>query len=85
MMKMWIYKSVKNPEQGFTIQEETKKVYSIWLDPYQGGYACDSDWYLIDDIDEFPNLPETGEWKSFDDAYKWIVDNYGEITEIEDD
>jgi len=83
MMKMWIYKSVKNPEIGFTIQEETKKIYSIWFDKYQGGYAHDTDWSLIDN--EFPNVPESGQWKSFDEAHKWIVDNYGEITEIEDD
>ena len=99
MMKMWRYKSEKNPEVGFTIQEQNemkysrklselvktgKKVYTIWHDPYEGGTAYDTDWNDVNQ-DNYPNVPDLGEWKSFDEAYKWVVDNYGEITEIEDD
>ena len=75
MLKIKVYKLDKNPEQGFTIQEDNSTSYSIWHDPYQGGYAYDPDWYKMDNI----------ECKSFDEAYKFIVDNYGSITEIEDD
>jgi hypothetical protein len=95
-MKIWKYKLTKNPNDyegdGFTIQEENhgkkpnKKTYSIWHDPFEGGQAYDSDWTIVNE-ETFPNLnlPDLGEWKSFDEAYKWIVDNFGEITEIEID
>lgn len=95
-MQMWIYRLNNNEEQAFCIQEQDetkyhrngtstktgKKVYTIWHDQYEGGYAYDSDWNFVDG-DGYPNVPESGEWKSYDDAYKWIIDNYGNVTEIE--
>ena len=86
-MEFWIYRLNKDENQAFNIQEQTtkgKKIYTIWHDKYEGGYAYDSDWSLVDG-DEFPNVPDSGEWTSYDEAYKWIVDNYGEVTEIEYD
>lgn len=83
-MKIWNYQRKKHPEEGFGIQEENDQKYSIWHDPHGGGYAYDIDWYLINDVDEYPNIPKDGLWNSFDEAYKWIVDNYGKITEIDE-
>ena len=83
-MQFWIYRLNKDENQAFNIQEH-KKIYTIWHDKYEGGYAYDSDWSLVDGGDEFPNVPDSCEWNSYDEAYKWIVDNYGEVTEIEYD
>jgi len=83
---------------GFLIQKEnvfvyhkdgtktkTNKVrYTIWHDPYEGGQAYDSDWSYVTN-DDYNNVPMNNEWLSHDDAHKWIVDTYGDITEIEDD
>ena len=99
MIKMWIYQSKSDNTQGFTIQENIefkyhkdgtrtktgKKVFNIWHDQYEGGYAYDSDWFLMDDETLYPNLPKSYQWNSFDEAYKWLVDNYGEVIEIGDD
>lgn len=84
-MQFWIYRLNKDENQAFNIQEQDKmgkKIYTIWYDKYEGGYAYDSDWSYVDG-DEFPNVPDSSEWKSYDEAYKWIVDNYGDVTEIE--
>jgi len=73
MLKIKVYKLDKHPEQGLTIQEDNSKSFSIWHDPYQGGYAYDADWYRVKE-----------KCKSFDEAYQFIVNQYGSITEIED-
>jgi hypothetical protein len=75
MKKIWTYQVKEDSKQGFLIQENNesdKKNYTIWHDPYLGGYAYDSDWLLVGKKEH-----------SFDKAYKWIVQNYGEIIEIE--
>ena len=74
MLKIKVYKLDKHPEQGLTIQEDNSTSFSIWHDPYQGGYAYDGDWYRVKEG-----------CKSFDEAYQFIVNQYGSITEIEDD
>lgn len=81
-MKITIYQSKVNPEMGFSISEDfenkynpktkssnttTNKVYSVWVDRYEGGEAYESDWEYID------------EFKSFEVALKHITDTYGEI------
>ncbi len=83
-MQMWTYQSVKNPEQGFTIQEHNNKKYSIWIDEYEAGFAYDTDWRLIDESFNFINFPLDGYFSSFDESYKWIVENYGEIIDMND-
>jgi len=94
-MKNWKYNLDKDSEQGFAIQEDelikyknnvesikTGKInYIIWHDQYEGGEAYYDDWTLVDDMDVYPNLPDHG-WETFEDAYNWIVDNYGSITKI---
>ena len=96
-MRFWIYRLNKDENQAFNIQEHdifssktgklvnVGKKYTIWYDKYEGGYAYDSDWTYVYDSDEFPNVPESGKWKSYEEAYKWITDNYGEVTEIDYD
>ncbi len=84
-MKITIFQLKSNPEIGFSIQEDfenkwdsklqqsikTKnKSYILWMDPYEGGEAYETDW---DHIDEF---------KSFDDAMNYILENHGEVEKI---
>jgi hypothetical protein len=40
------------------------------MDPYEGGEAYESDWEYIN------------EFKSFDDAMNYILENYGEVQKI---
>ena len=82
-------------EQGFCIQRHfkckykkngkkiktDKKIYIIFHDPYEGGEASDEDWICVDK-EHYYNVPNDNEWYSREDAYKWIIDNYGDITEI---
>ncbi len=83
-IKEWIFLIDKSPDEGLCIQETDevkysknvpkmtgKKIYTIWHDPYESGEAYIEDWNYFDESD------------SFDGAYKWCVDNYGKITEIE--
>jgi len=42
----------------------------VWIDNYEGGEAYIEDWEYLDEFETF-NL-----------AYQWIIDNYGELTEI---
>jgi hypothetical protein len=84
-MKITIFQLKSNPEIGFSIQEDfenkwdsklqqsikTKnKSYNLWVDTYEGGEAYETDW---DHIDEF---------KSFDDAMNYILENHGEVEKI---
>lgn len=65
-MNIKTYKSKTNEEYGFSIQEYNKKV-SLWMDEYEGGDAHDIDWSYID------------EFKTVDEAYSYILENYGEV------
>lgn len=84
-MKITIYKSKVNPDMGFSIQEDfenkydpqTKqlkrskdKIFTLWIDEFEGGEAYESDWTYVEDENEF---------KSHEEALKYIVDNYGEV------
>jgi hypothetical protein len=92
-MKAFRYRLKKDPDQGFCIQEYEeikykrnsqektgKNIFTIWHDPYEGGEANYEDWTSVDN--EYPNVPKHCEWKSFNDAYQWIIDNYGEVKKI---
>jgi len=69
MTRTWIYQSKDNPEIGLII-EETKANFSVWIDNYEGGEA-----YITD-------LDFLNDFESYEDAYDWIVENYGEIVEL---
>ena len=84
-MKITIYKSKVNPDLGFSIHEDfenkwdaklqksisTKnKVYQLWMDEFEGGEAYETDWEHIN------------EFKSFDDAMKYILENHGEVEKL---
>lgn len=71
MKRTWIYQSEKSPDIGFSIQEETNE-FTIWIDNYEGGEAYITDWDMLDEE----------EFKTFEEAYDWIVTNYGKIKEI---
>ena len=81
-MKITIFQLKSNPEIGFSIQEDfenkwnsklqqsikTKnKSYHLWIDEYEGGEAYETDWTYVD------------EFKSFDDAMNYILENHGEV------
>lgn len=65
-----------------------KMVYNIWFDQFEGGEAYDTDWMMIDEgfFDDMnqvtTEIPFYGNWKSFDDAYNWLLENFGEMTLI---
>ena len=84
-MKITIFQLKSNPEIGFSIQEDfenkwnsklqqsikTKnKSYHLWIDEFEGGEAYETDWNHID------------EFKSFDDAMNYILENYGEVEKM---
>jgi len=82
--KEWKFSIDKSTEEGLCIQEVDqvkyskdgpkktgKKIYTIWHDPYESDEAYIEDWDYLDERD------------SFDAAYKWCVNTYGKITEIE--
>lgn len=84
-MRITIFKLKSNPEIGFSIHEDfenkynpttknlvkTKnKSYQLWIDPYEGGEAYESDWDYID------------EFKSFDEAMNYILEIYGEVEKL---
>ena len=84
-MKITTFQLKSKPEIGFSINEDfenkwdaksqklvtTKnKSYHLWMDEFEGGEAYETDW---DHIDEF---------KSFDDAMNYILENYGEVQKI---
>lgn len=81
-MKITIYQSKMNPDWGFSIQEDfgnkydpktrqlkksKDKSFVLWFDEFEGGDAYETDWDYID------------EFKSFDEAYEYIIENYGDI------
>ncbi len=72
-MKIWIYKLVNNSEQGVSIQENGKKAYTVWHDPFEGGEAYVTDWDYVD------------EFKSFDEAMEYVNEAYGEVEEIDNE
>ena len=87
-MKITLYKSKVNPDLGFSIQEEfehkydsktnqlkkTKnKIFTLWIDEFEGGEAYETDWTYVEDENEF---------KSFDDAMNYILENYGEVEKL---
>ncbi len=74
-----------NPEMGFSINEDfdnkydpttkslkktNSKVFSVWIDEFEGGEAYESDWDYVDDF------------KSFEEAMKYITDVYGEVEKL---
>ena len=84
-MKITIYKSKVNPDLGFSIQEDfgnkydpqtkqlkrTKdKIFTLWIDEFEGGEAYETDWTYVEDQNEF---------KSHEEALQYVVDNYGEV------
>jgi hypothetical protein len=84
-MKITIFQLKSNPEIGFSIQEDfenkwdsklqesikTKnKIYQLFIDEYEGGEAYLTDWTHVD------------EFKSFDDAFNYILENYGEVEKM---
>ena len=62
----WVYKSVSIPDVGFIVQKESDG-FTIWIDNYESGEAYITDW-------EFLNKSKT-----FSQAYKWLLDNYGKV------
>jgi len=95
IVKMCKYRLDKEPDKGFCIQEHNqikykkgisektgKKIYTIWYDPYEGGEASEGDWSSVEN-GEYPNIPKYGEWLNFNDAFNWIINNYGNITLID--
>jgi len=84
-MKITIFQLKSNPEIGFSIHEDfenkynpkTKKLerakdktYQLWMDPYEGGEAYETDWDYVDGF------------KSFDDAMNYILENHGEVEKL---
>jgi hypothetical protein len=83
-MQMWIYQTKSTPVKGFCIQEHNKGTnYTIWCDSEEGGYAHDNDWEFCGSNEDYQGYPN-GELKTFDEAYNWIVDNYGELVDIDE-
>jgi hypothetical protein len=81
-MKITIFQLKSNPEIGFSINEDfenkwdpklqktikTKnKTYQLFIDECEGGEAYETDWTHVD------------EFKSFDDAMDYILENHGEV------
>ena len=79
-MQMWIYQTKKSPEQGFCIQDHKNNKFTVWCDSFEGGYAYDSDWEYCGEYSNYP----MGDFKSYEEAYKWVVDNYGEVVDIDE-
>jgi hypothetical protein len=84
-MKNTIFQLKSNPEIGFSIQEDyenkydpktqqlkktTNKVCQLWIDECEGGEAYETDWTHVD------------EFKLFDDAMNYILENYGEVEKL---
>jgi hypothetical protein len=84
-MKITIFQLKSNPEIGFSIQEDfenkwnsklqqsikTKnKSYHLWIDEFEGGEAYETDWTHVD------------EFKSFNDAMNYILENHGEVEKM---
>jgi hypothetical protein len=66
-MKITIYQSKTNSDLGFSIQEDSPKDVSLWIDEYEGGDAYVTDWNYLE------------EFTSKEDAMKYIIDNYGQV------
>ena len=83
-MKTTLYKSLDNPDYGFSINESAElkykkdgteertgnKIYSVWFDEYEGGEAYADDW-------EFEE-----EFKTFKEAKAYIEATYGKVKKI---
>ena len=84
-MKITTYKSKVNPNLGFSIQEDfgnkydpkTKqlklsddKVFILCIDEFEGGEAYQDDWTYED------------EFSSYEEALKYINDNYGKVEKL---
>lgn len=83
-MKIDVYQSISNPELGFSIYENydvkykrdgTKvvlknKIYSVWIDNYEGGEAYVTDWDFVE------------EFKSHKEAKDFIINKYGKIKKL---
>lgn len=67
------YKSNSNDELGFVINEDstTPDEVTLWIDECEGGAAYIEDWTYED---TFANK---------EDAYQYILDNYGEVELLE--
>lgn len=81
-MKILIYQLKSNPDIGFSIHEDfgnkydpqtrqlkksKDKTFILWIDEFEGGEAYETDWNYID------------EFKSFDETYDYIIENYGDV------
>ncbi len=80
-----IYQLVSNNEKGFSIIKEKKRKYNtdgsveklktyeylLWIDECEGGEAYITDWTFVETFG------------SESDAMKHILENYGEVIEIE--
>lgn len=68
------YRSDENEELGFSIIETETALgneVELWVDECEGGEAHEIDWNYVDDFE------------SKEDAYNYIIENYGPVTEIE--
>lgn len=65
-----IYQSLGNPDMGFAIQNDGVTV-TVWIDEYEGGEACITDWGFLD------------AYNSEEEAYEDIVDIYGPVKKLD--
>jgi hypothetical protein len=69
-MDVTIYRSVKNPDMGFSINKE-ENTYSVWIDNYEGGEAYVTDWTYED------------EFSTKEEAMEYITQLYGDVIYIQ--